>query len=61
METYGRVHDEGVSWRVMRQRIAEVRPGWQLDYIDTLTWQDVEDLWAYLDGVAAARANAQKR
>jgi hypothetical protein len=39
---------------VLRQQIAEARPGWTMAYIDSLTWREVDDLVAYLNAKAKA-------
>lgn len=55
-EKYGQTHDPALEWAVLRQQLAEARTGWTLDYIDSMTWRDIEETLAYLDGVAKARA-----
>lgn len=42
------------DWRLMRQYIAERHPGWPLEYVDSLTMRDVQDMLAFWDGKAKA-------
>ena len=42
------------DWRIMRQFIAEQRPGWTLEYVDSLGMTDVQDMLAFWDGKAKA-------
>jgi hypothetical protein len=44
------------EWRYMRQLIAEWRHGWTMDYIDSLSYLEVQDLFA----VRTARHKAEK-
>ena len=43
------------EWRLLRQQIADHRPGWTMDYIDTLSWRDVADLVDYIKGKTKAQ------
>jgi len=38
------------DWRLMRQYIVERRPGWTLEYVDSLRMRDVQDMLAFWDG-----------
>lgn len=46
--------DPNLNWRLSRQVIAEMRPGWTMDYIDTLDSLEIIDIFAYADGKARA-------
>ena len=40
----------------MRQYIVDMRPGWTLEYVDSLGMNDVQDLLYYAEGKHKARA-----
>lgn len=44
----------------MRQYIADIRTGWTLAYIDSLSWSDLRDLLAYVNGKAKAQEESGK-
>jgi len=47
--------DPDLNWRLARQVIAELHPGWTLAEIDALDPLDVIDIFAYADGKARAQ------
>lgn len=47
--------DPKLRRRVLRQQVADMRPGWTLGYIDELFESgEIEDVLSYLDGKAKA-------
>lgn len=49
-----RSEDDDLDWRFVRQWIADLRPGWTLDYIDNLSLRDLYDVINYANGKAKA-------
>lgn len=52
-DTLDRSYTDEDRWRIQRVNIAS-RTGWSFEYIDNLSWGDVEDLRAVWDGQARA-------
>ncbi|QPC82116.1 hypothetical protein G4Y79_20900 [Phototrophicus methaneseepsis] len=50
-----------LRWRFTRQHIAELRPGWTLDYIDRLSQADILDVLAFKKGQAKAQAQIRQK
>ena len=48
-------NDPDLAWRLLRQQISDSKPGWTMEYIDSLSWREVNDLIAYMDGKAKAQ------
>jgi hypothetical protein len=43
------------EWRITRQIIAELRPGWEMEYVDQLSLQEVMDIFGRQDALAKLR------
>jgi hypothetical protein len=48
-----------MEWRYTRQLIAELRPGWAMEYIDSLSHEDVQDLFAVRRATLKATSKEQ--